>query len=318
MEIVPGTSLIVAVDGGGSKTDAVLASLGPAGALQILGRGRSGPSNLRLAGKDRALRHLEQAISMALNEAGFSGAVIDLGVFALAGSGFGDVRSELKLWAERFGSFKRIEIIHDAEPVLHAATSTGQGVALIAGTGSVAMALDPGGRKRVFGGWGHWFGDQGSGYDLGRKALAVASEIQDGMGPDSSLHQVLLEHFNIQNLRDVLQRLAVADDVRQQIAALAPVVMDTAEQGDSAALQILNQGADHLSRLVLSLVRASGFEREYPLALAGSLVCRNQHYRELLLERLHSSRPTPGPVTLVSEPVLGCLELARSHLAKVG
>ncbi len=54
--------LILGVDGGGSKTTAVIASLDDTGNLQVLGRGRGGPCNLKLAGKEQSLRSLDEAI----------------------------------------------------------------------------------------------------------------------------------------------------------------------------------------------------------------------------------------------------------------
>ncbi len=45
--------IVLGIDGGGSKTAALIASFDKDGKLNILGQGRAGPSNLRLAGKYR-------------------------------------------------------------------------------------------------------------------------------------------------------------------------------------------------------------------------------------------------------------------------
>ncbi len=71
----------------------------------------------------------------------------------------------------------QVDIVHDADPVLAAGTADGIGVALIVGTGSVAIGVDGSGNKAICGGWGHWFGDKGSGYDLGRTATHFSHDV---------------------------------------------------------------------------------------------------------------------------------------------
>ena len=86
-----------------------------------------------------------------------------------------------------------VEIIPDVEPVLAEGTDNGRGVALIVGTGSVAIGIDQDGNSVTKGGWGHWFGDKGSGFYLGYKALAAVAEASDEIGPETVLSDMVLE-----------------------------------------------------------------------------------------------------------------------------
>jgi len=298
--------LILGVDGGGTKTAAALALLADDGEIRVIGRGRGGQSNMRVAGRERALASLEQAISGALAEGGREPGSPDVAVLALAGASLPDIRAAVADWAAERGVARKVEIAHDSDPVLAAGTPEGWGIAL-----TVAVGRDPQGRKLLCGGWGHWFGDGGSGYDLGRRALTAASEAEDGMGPDTVMRGMLLEHFEIPELRLVTKKLVAAESLNGRIAAVSGVVMEAAEAGDAVALGILSAGAAELRRLVVAAAEGLGFGDGYPLALTGGAITRSKKYREEFLAGLDTSSPAPGPVSVVEDPVLGCLEIGR-------
>ncbi len=83
----------------------------------------------------------------------------------------------------------------------------------------------------------------------------------------------------------------------------------------SVALGIVNDAVDEAVKLVAAVVKALAFERPYPLALAGSVACRNQFFRDGLLSELNKLQPPPETVTVVDEPVMGCLTIARQRLS---
>jgi N-acetylglucosamine kinase-like BadF-type ATPase len=306
--------LIIGVDGGGTKTEAVLAAVGPGGSAKVLGKGRGGPSNMRLAGKRQALESLDTAVRTATADVLKDGVQADIAVLALAGSDFSDVKAEIRRWASECGLCRRVEIISDADPVMAAGTPDRWGVALVVGTGSVAIGVDRKGRSITRGGWGHWYGDHGSGYDLGARALSAVSEAEDGMGPETVLTARMLDHFGLENPRLIIQALYAGGNVRAQIAAASPVVMEAAAAGDIVAVRIVEQCAAELVRLVTAVTCDLEFEAPYPLALAGGAICRNPSYRARLEKGLHAVNPAPGPITLVPEPVMGCFRIGYELL----
>ena len=311
-----GQVLLLGVDGGGSKTAAVVAGLDAVGNLNILGRGLGGPSNLRLAGKKQSLANLDQAINQALANAGCNASALDVAVLALAGSSQPDVQAQVEQWAKERQLAQRVKVTHDSDPVLAAGTPEGWGIALIVGTGSVATGLNRAGNRVMRGGWGHWFGDRGSGYDLGRRAFTAASDAQDELGPKTRILDLLLEQFEIDDLRQVVGELSAAPDLRRRIAAVAPVVMEAAKQGDAVALQILSKGAKKLASLVTSVAARLEFDNGFPLALAGGVIQGSDEYRNAIRARVGASEPSPGIITVVQEPVMGCLAIGRSLLQK--
>lgn len=309
-----GRKLLLGVDGGGSKTAALVASLDSSGHLQTLGRGLGGPSNLRLAGRETSLANLDQSINQALADAGCEASPLDVAVLALAGSSQPDVQHEVEEWAAARHLARRVSVTHDSAPVLAAGTPEGWGIALIVGTGSVASGQDKAGNRAMRGGWGHWFGDRGSGYDLGRRAFTAASDAQDELGPQTLILDLLLKQFEINDLRQVVKELSAAPDLRRRIAAVAPIVMEAAKQGDAVALRILSQGARKLARLVTSVALRLEFEDGFPLALAGGVIQASEEYRNAIRARVSAAHPAPGEITIVQEPVLGCLAIGRDLL----
>ena len=125
---------------------------------------------------------------------------------------------------------------------------------------------------------------------------------------------LLLAPFGIHDLREVMQELSGSENPRKRIAAVTPIVMKAAEQGDDLALQLLSNGAGKLADLVTAVAKSLGFLDGYPLALAGGAILGSRNYREKLLACVETSSPVPGPVTVVEEPVLGCLYIGRTHL----
>lgn len=306
--------LLLGVDGGGSKTAAAVASLDSSGQLIILGRGRAGPSNLRLAGREQSIASLNQAVDEALGEANAAGQAVDYAVLALAGSTSPDVRREVTNWAKMRKLSSRIGVIHDVDPVLVSGTENGWGIALVVGTGSVAIGVDTAGNSVTKGGWGHWFGDKGSGFDIACKALAAVAEAADDIGPETMLSELVMDKLGTANPRSILKEVSANGDTRRQVAALAPLILNAAGQHDKVAHDIVNGAVEETVKLVAAVAKTLAFTTPYPLALGGGVACRSKLFRDELITRLNRLEPPPGKVTVVDEPVLGCLEIARAKL----
>ncbi|NNK99274.1 MAG: hypothetical protein HKO88_09500 [Xanthomonadales bacterium] len=306
--------LLLGVDGGGSKTAALLASVNERGDMQIIGRGSGGPSNLRLAGKEQSLQSLDKAVDEALSDAGVAGQELDCAVLALAGSTAPGVQQDVFQWAMNRSLANRVEIIPDVNPVLDQATESGRGIALIVGTGSVAVGTDSRGHSVTKGGWGHWFGDKGSGFYLGYKALAAVAEASDEIGPETVLSDLVLQELETTDPRGILTEVTASGNTRCEVAALAPIVLRAAAAGDAVAVDIANHAVSEAVKLVEAVSRALAFDSPYPLALAGGVACRNVFFRDRLMHELEQLQPPPASITVVDEPVQGCLTIASEML----
>src|SRR5512145_422294 len=151
---------IIGVDGGGTKTLALLADQNG----KILARGVSGPSNYNAVGFETACVAIETAITAAHRAQSGEITVLCLG---LAGAGRPDDGAKFHAWAtERFPNTK-IQVVSDAEILLAAGAPTGAVLALICGTGSIVYGRTASSELLRAGGWGYLFGDEGSGFALG-------------------------------------------------------------------------------------------------------------------------------------------------------
>ena len=308
---------VLGVDGGGTKTAAKIAAIHEDGTIHELGTGYSGPANVQAVGTNQALANLNSAVNKALAACQMPILSIDCALLALAGSSIASARRDVERWASDRKLATTTQVIHDADPVLAAGTPDGWGVALIVGTGSVALGLDPNGHKVVVGGWGHWIGDKGSGFDLGREALMAVAEAADGVGQKTELAPMMLDHLNIADPREILAVLNRAKDARQEIAGLAPILFAAAAEKDEVASHILNDGALATAKLARVTAKQLSYSGELPIALAGGVVKASHVYRDLVVEHLQASGIELTVPTVVAEPVSGSLIMARDFLSSL-
>ncbi|HLW67953.1 MAG TPA: BadF/BadG/BcrA/BcrD ATPase family protein [Gemmataceae bacterium] len=301
--------LILGIDGGGSHTIAVLAERASNG--RILGRGEAGPSNIQSVG-DAALRALEEAIAGTFANTGRARGSVAAAVLGLAGVDHPDAVKVIRAWAERFGLADRLKVENDSVLLLAAGTPQGWGLAVVAGTGSIAFARNRDGRMERSGGWGYVLGDEGSAYSLGLGGLRAVARASDGSAPATILTRTLLARMNLREPLEMIEAVYRGDWDRARIATLAPLVGEAAESGDAVAAGIVALQARLLAETVVAAARKVELPRDrVPLALTGGPILNGQHYREHFLSALRKLDLNPDPVALVHDPVEGAIRIAR-------
>src|SRR6185436_17233044 len=127
---------------------------------------------------------------------------------------------------------EQIGIDHDCRIALAGGLSGRPGIVLIAGTGSSCFGMNAAGEAWRSGGWGHLLADEGSGYWLGVKGLEAAVRAYDGRGAPTALLDQLQRHLGLPDMNDIMHRLYVTGMSRAELAALAPIVIAAAADGD--------------------------------------------------------------------------------------
>jgi N-acetylglucosamine kinase-like BadF-type ATPase len=287
-------ALFVGVDGGGSKTLAVVVD---AGSIER-GRGQAGGSNYRAVGLEPAVRHVEEAIARALADAG--------GASQLAGAWLGiagiDHPDDSRLLLDRLRTVApSVRLTNDAELVLSGLPEC-VGIALIAGTGSIALGRNAAGHAARAGGWGHLLGDEGSGYDLGRRALQAAARAADGRGSSTALLPLILQEWGLRTPDELIERVH-GESETAGIARLSSLVVRAAHEGDGVSAGIVRRAAAELALAAEAVAAALGFDESVPLALGGGLLLYEVALRDQVLRRLARRRSLPE-VALVAEPAL--------------
>lgn len=309
--------ILIGVDGGGSKTLALVATLEG----QVVGRGMAGPSNYHAVGLEAATTALETAIHSALEAAGQE-ACAPTGALCLglAGMGRSEDRAAFEGWAQERFPNTPVRMVTDAQLVLAAGTPKGWGIALISGTGSLAYGETPDGHNARAGGWGYLLGDEGSGYAIGLAALRAVARAADGRGPQTALTSSVLAQWELPQPQNLVQYVYASrrDIGRAEIAALAPLVEAAAEASileDVCARAIIRQAGQELAlalKAVAQQLGFAGFTGAIPCALAGSVLVQGRRVNAALLESAAEMGLALDPVTLVAEPALGALKLAKS------
>ena len=174
---------------------------------------------------------------------------------------------------------KIVHLTNDAELVL-SGLPEGVGIALIAGTGSIALGRDRHGTITRAGGWGHIVGDEGSGYDLGRHCLQAISKAADGRGQWTALVEHVLSHWDLNSASDIIGRV-YPDCDKATIASLSTLVFMAARDGDEVACSMVKDAAHELALAAMAVKNKLDFPGgQVALALGGGVAApRNRFSR---------------------------------------
>jgi N-acetylmuramic acid 6-phosphate etherase len=313
----PATSgtLILGIDGGGSHTLAWLGAVAEeainADQWSLLGAGEAGPSNLQAIGPEKALQALDESIARAFSDAGLPRTPVTAACLGLAGCGRPEDRRRIEDWSRQINLGARVEVTNDAVLLLAAGTPRGWGVALIAGTGSIAYGQREDGKTARAGGWGYLLGDEGSGYALALAGLQAVAQAADGRGGATRLTERFLQHLELSQPQELVRAIYQGGRDRAALAELGPLVLAEAEAGDAVAAELVARAATELAGMVAAVVRQLDLPRDaVPLALAGGLLMGSVSYRERVLQALAAAGITTALAMPVPLPVEGAMRRA--------
>jgi glucosamine kinase len=243
----------IGVDGGGTKTELIL--IDDRG--EIVDRRMTSGCNPNIAGPEAARITLEEALGTLAAHHPVSHTLL-----CMAGAP--------AFWRETADSltsgdlFGKVSALDDSRPVLELATGGRPGLVIHAGTGSFVAAQAPDGTLHYAGGTGWRFGDPGSGYDLGRRAISKALLELQGWQLPTSLSTLLRDHTGLIHAPAITRHFYQHVDTNRQIAALCPAVLRLAEEGDHAAHQVVAESVTALLQLAEDVITKlfSGWHRD--------------------------------------------------------
>lgn len=247
----------IGVDGGGSKTEIV--------ALDQTGRVlcclRKPASNYHVVGIEQAAHHIIDGIREAWQAEILDGIGISLAGIDTAEDWnimAGCLKSALMVLGQKTEiPFQDVSVVleNDVFGALMSVQGKFSGNVLAVGTGAVALGINPEGDVIRVGGWGHLIGDQGGGYDIGRKALTAMAASFDGYGPKSLLEATITEHLGLAQVHEIIDWVYQSKRTNTEVAALVPIVVETARMGDFISKSILVEAGRTLGLLTRALLR---------------------------------------------------------------
>jgi N-acetylglucosamine kinase-like BadF-type ATPase len=296
--------VIMAVDGGNSKTD--LALVDEFGDLLALARGAgSSPHHIGTAGCveliGTLLAEARERVADAVETDRLAAAVL-----LVAGADLESEEEELRLAVLEREWAAELVLGNDTLAVLRAGSDSGVGVAVVCGAGINALGVAPDGHRVRFPALGPITGDWGGGADLGLAALGKAVRANDGRGRPTTLAHIVPRHFSLASAEDVALAIHRGEIDFSRLVELAPLVLDAAEEGDAIALEL----RERLAREIVAFVRAtaeralSGLKR-YEVVLGGSVLARSRSLAALVTEQLRDELPAAVPRVSELPPIAG-------------
>jgi len=306
--------LVVAVDGGGVKTD--LALLDPSGALLSLVRG--GTSQAYYLGVDGCAAVLESLLTSAVAEAGLGRLERPFAATAqllLAGMDLPEELSALTAAMEQLHWSDRLVLGNDTEALLRAGTDRGWGVAVVCGTGINCLGLAPDGREARFLSFGPESGDWGGGRDVGLAGLAAAVRAADGRGPRTRLEDAVPAYFGLGDPLEVARSFHVGEIPGIRVVELAPVVLAVCDD-DAVAAEIVRRLNDEVAAFAVAALRRLELTADDPDVVLGGSMLRavSPSAVEAIARRVHQVAPNARVVVSPSEPIVGAALLGLDAL----
>lgn len=297
----------IGMDGGGTKTACLAVDSTGKAVYNTIG----GPSNFLMLGDDKVARMLLSLIeecreNLKCEYSDFRGIVL-----GTTGAGRRHDAERLEsafasLAAEK-GLSMPFHVESDARVALEGAFSGKPGSILIAGTGSIMFGKDSQGNIHRVGGFGRFIGDQGSGYALGRRGLTMVAKEMDGRGDTTLLTELVRDKFSITNAPEIITAIYGNNF---DMASVAPLVMQAAEQDDDVCLNIVEEETQELVLHLCAMQRKID-EPVLRVAPIGSIITTDNFFSRMFrqkVERLCSNVMLSKPEL---SPEMGAVLMAR-------
>jgi len=299
---------LIGIDSSGTKTDSAITDLSGNIIHQTTGKA----SNFLVVGIEEAVENIFALIEENLFKLEGDFADVKQIVIGAAGAGRKEdaqlLEKSFKDYADQQGvHFKGVKVVSDAHIALEGAFPNSAGCILIAGTGSILFGKDEKGIIHRVGGFGRLIGDEGSGYSIGRKALNAVSKASDGRGEETMISELLDAKMNHNTSKNIINKVY---NENLDVASVAKIVIEAAEEGDPIAEDILEEEADELVLHIRSLINKIQ-TNNLNVAFSGSLIDNKNFYSDLLKNKIKSTLPNVKVVKPANPPVSGAILFAK-------
>ncbi len=243
---------VLGLDGGGSKTECVVAREDGA----IVGRARGGGVNRNFINAEGYERSVRDAVQGALDTAPevrelawvVGSMVCDGPAMRAIAQAYALDPAHMQWIGEALPARASSEVAHLRTPDL----------VVVSGTGSLVAGWGRNGKQRGVGGAGSIVGDEGSAYWVGVRALTRLVECFDGRRPFERFARELTQTLNIPDhhtLIDWVYGRGVKPITRDEMAAVAPRVAKLANEGEPFAIDLFRRAGDELAFQANAVIR---------------------------------------------------------------
>lgn len=306
--VAAGTDVVLAIDGGNSKTDVAVVTVDGRVVATRRGPGYSPHAH----GIDQSIAGIEGLARAALLEADLelpSPRIAHVGAY-LAGVDLHREQAAMLTAVATRGWAPSVSVDNDTFALLRLGSDGDDGVAVVCGAGINCVARHEG-RTLRFPSLGPISGDWGGGLQLGLSAMSAAARDADGRGPRTELTPAILAHFGAPRVVDLIERLHFGDIAQTRLAEMSPVVFGLAREGDAVATALVDRLGDEVAAYIaaaLSELELTG--SSVPVVLGGSiLAARHEEFEERIRSRVRAVAPRVDFVHVSEPPILGAVLL---------
>ncbi|TDV41741.1 N-acetylglucosamine kinase [Actinophytocola oryzae] len=306
-------SLLLAVDGGNSKTDVLVCD--DTGA--VLGHARGLGTNHQTYGLTESMRRLDGLVASARAAAGLSDADrVALASVYLAGA---DLPVELTMLADavtKAGWADKSVVDNDTLALLRAGTESPDAVAVVCGAGINCVGRAADGRTVRFPALGTITGDWGGGDELGLAALWHASRAEDGRGPATALAAAIAGFFGLDSAADVAAAAHLDPTAAERLGTLTPLLFEVAAAGDEVARSIVTRQGEEVALMAIAALRRLDLVTRPSTVVLGGGVLRSRDplLYEVIDARLGVDAPLAEITVVTDPPVVGSALLGLASL----
>ncbi|WP_042142504.1 N-acetylglucosamine kinase [Paucisalibacillus sp. EB02] len=296
---------VIGIDGGGTKTQVVLADK----AGNVLTNKRYESTNPNAVPREtlngifkQIFQDIEREVPDSLKQV--------TSVFAgIAGAGTKKSALHIaEIMTPYFLPETKIKVVPDSVNALYSGTFGKPGIVQISGTGSITFGVNRNQEQGRVGGWGYLLGDEGSGFDVGKKGIQSALQFVDGRGPNTVLLDMLFELYNVRTGRELIDKIYHSDSPRLEISRLSKLVFEAVEKKDAVSVNILRKVAEEISQSIITLDQKLFKEEEkVEVILCGGLFSNSNILSALLQDALIDYPKRMSLVTPELPPVFGSL-----------
>jgi N-acetylglucosamine kinase-like BadF-type ATPase len=306
--------LVLAIDGGNSKTDVALAT----GDGEILAQAQAGPFTPQSSGVNAAVDVAAKAVGEIRTRLGLpedAPLARHLSAF-VAGADLPQEETALEEAFAARGWTATVEVGNDSFALLRAGTSRPWGVAVVCGAGTNCVGIGPDGRRARYPALGALTGDWGGGGHLGRLAMYAAVRGEDGRGPRTALTAAVAEHFGTQSALDAALAFHLGTFAEDRMHELSPLMLRVATAGDATALEYVQRQAQEVVVWAgVALRQLDLQDRETEVVLGGGVL---RAAEPVLMDRIAqlAARRIPAARLLVPprRPIHGAVLLGLDRL----
>ncbi|GFZ82830.1 kinase [Paenibacillus marchantiophytorum] len=296
------------VDGGGSKTNAVITD--ETGCIAGVGSGGCGNHQTSRHDAEKSIR---TAIEEAMQQAGLDASDIANAMFGLAGA---DREVDFRILRPMIGSlgFATYDIVCDTVIGLRAGTRQPYGVVSICGTGTNCFGVNSRGDTLQIGGFGYTYGDFGGGTGLAIEVFRTVIRAWEGRGEPTQLTETVLSALDYPSVERLFH-----DFLDREISIpydLTKLLQPAADEGDACAQRILRRQGIELGKAAAAVIERLGMGSDsFDLVLVGSVLTRGsgRHILPHIENQVFPFAAGCRLQTLTMEPVAGAVILAMER-----